>query len=334
MDTDGALPRAWMLLTFGAEREWGGNAGYDDDPTARYRYDNFVPNHKQVESGDVAVLRDRGGLIGVARIGHISAAPGAKTRYRCPVTGCSTGDLKRRRTRRPEFRCKAGHEFDRPVEDEVPCVAYEAELRGFTPTPGALTLEELRGACPRFADMLAMQEIDLASVWARLVATNSAVTRLLAASSHDRSSATLAGAVEEAAQDDPAIWQPVARRIRRGQGRFRQELVLAYGGQCAITGHGPDTVLEAAHIAPHASTGRNASTNGVLLRADLHALFDDGLLAIDPVTRTVAVHQDLAGTPYGQLANQRLRARLDGRVPDQGALTLRWEEFRRCNTSG
>ena len=313
-----------MILTFGAERQWGGNAGYDDDATTRYRYDNFVPNHKRIATGHLALIRDRKGLIGMARIGSISATAGEKTRFRCSVPGCGLVQIKRRASRSPAFRCAEGHEFDTPLQDAVACTAFEAELEEFVPAPGALSFEQMRAACVRFNPQNAMQPIDLEAVLGLLLAANPDVQRLIGGIAAVPPSPV---AVERAAQDDPAVWERVARRIRRGQGRFRQGLVDAYEGRCALTGHGPDSVLEAAHIASHATTGRNAQSNGLLLRADLHALFDDELIAIDPDTGAVRVHASLLGTPYADLQGRVVRPRKGGGQPDADALRTRWERF-------
>jgi hypothetical protein len=61
---------------------------------------------------------------------------------------------------------------------------------------------------------------------------------------------------------------------RRGQRLFRASLIHAYGGQCAITGCGTVDVLEAAHITPYAGRRSDDVRNGILLRADIHTLFD------------------------------------------------------------
>ncbi|HEX2206797.1 MAG TPA: HNH endonuclease signature motif containing protein [Longimicrobium sp.] len=80
----------------------------------------------------------------------------------------------------------------------------------------------------------------------------------------------------EAPDDDPARLAQFARKVRRGQAKFRQNLLKLYGGRCAVSGWAPESVLEAAHILLHADSGLNHSENGILLRADLHILFDDG----------------------------------------------------------
>lgn len=128
----------------------------------------------------------------------------------------------------------------------------------------------------------------------------------------------------EAPDDDPARLAQFARRVRRGQARFRKNLLKLYGWRCAISGWGPESVLEAAHILLHAHTGLNRSENGILLRSDLHSLFDDGLLRIDPSTFTVVLHPSLADTPYWSLNGAPLRPRLNGSEPSREYLRQRW----------
>lgn len=88
---------------------------------------------------------------------------------------------------------------------------------------------------------------------------------------------------------------------RRGQIKFRKALIEAYRGKCAISGCDAVEALEAAHIAPYRGDHSNHVQNGLLLRADLHSLFDLGLLSIDPTGMTVVVASALGGTVYGEL---------------------------------
>jgi len=76
---------------------------------------------------------------------------------------------------------------------------------------------------------------------------------------------------------------------RRGQAKFRAALIAAYEGKCAITGCNAVDALEAAHISPYRGEQTNHLQNGLLLRADLHSLFDLGLLTIEPTTMTIAL---------------------------------------------
>lgn len=78
----------------------------------------------------------------------------------------------------------------------------------------------------------------------------------------------------------------VARaRSRLGQGAFRVMVTDAYQRRCAVTGEKTLPVLEAAHIRPYALSGPNRVSNGLLLRSDLHTLFDLGYITVTPELR-------------------------------------------------
>ena len=74
-------------------------------------------------------------------------------------------------------------------------------------------------------------------------------------------------------------------RGRLGQGGFRVLVTDAYQRRCAITGEKTLPVLEAAHIRPYAEAGPHRIDNGILLRSDLHKLFDLGYVTVTPELR-------------------------------------------------
>ena len=90
-------------------------------------------------------------------------------------------------------------------------------------------------------------------------------------------SGRLAGSIAEAAARYGA---PVTIRPRLGQGAFRVEVTDAYSRRCAITGEKTLPALEAGHIRPYAKSGPHEIRNGLLLRSDLHNLFDLGYLTV------------------------------------------------------
>lgn len=71
-------------------------------------------------------------------------------------------------------------------------------------------------------------------------------------------------------------------RGRLGQGAFRVLVTDAYLRRCAVTGERTLPVLEAAHIKPYAHDGPHLIRNGILLRSDLHKLFDLGYVTVTP----------------------------------------------------
>jgi hypothetical protein len=119
-----------------------------------------------------------------------------------------------------------------------------------------------------------------------------------------------------AAEIEPALsppeqgkreWQIRQVLRRRGQGKFRASLINTYGGRCAISDCDAVDALEAGHVAPYSESVNNAISNGLLLRADLHSLFDLGLLGIHPVEMTVLLSPKLAATSYASLNGKKIR---------------------------
>jgi HNH endonuclease len=80
----------------------------------------------------------------------------------------------------------------------------------------------------------------------------------------------------------PRYGSPVLVRPRLGQGLFSLAVRDAYGGGCAVTHEHSRPVLEAAHIKPYARGGQHAVDNGILLRRDLHRLYDHGYVTVTP----------------------------------------------------
>jgi hypothetical protein len=121
---------------------------------------------------------------------------------------------------------------------------------------------------------------------------------------HDRATASISVAEDFNPSDPIDQRQKAIAAIvrRRGQARFRQALLAAYRSRCAISGCDAVEALEAAHIAPYRGDYTDHVQNGLLLRADLHSLFDLGLVSINPSTMTVVIAAELVGTSYGGLA--------------------------------
>jgi putative restriction endonuclease len=89
------------------------------------------------------------------------------------------------------------------------------------------------------------------------------------------------------AVEEPRYGSDYLIRARLGQGAFRVLVTEAYSRRCAISGERTLPVLEAAHIKPYAKMGPHVVANGLLLRSDLHILFDDGYLTLDEELRVV-----------------------------------------------
>ena len=138
--------------------------------------------------------------------------------------------------------------------------------------------------------------------------------------------------------DDPPIGDEDARRrvrreifARQGQSDFRDSLIHAYRGQCAVTGCTVIPVLEAAHLHPYRGMHTNLVTNGLLLRADIHTLLDYKLLAPEPETRVVVISTRLFGTQYDEFSGRRIaEPAVVTQRPTESVLERVWQEFRQA----
>jgi hypothetical protein len=124
---------------------------------------------------------------------------------------------------------------------------------------------------------------------------------------------SVAQQLDEAGAFDPTEIADGRERVlssivrRRGQPAFRQRLLTAYESRCAITGCDVEAVLDAAHIVPYMGPETNHPGNGLLLRTDLHTLFDLKLVAVDAATMTLLVSSLLDNTCYEQYRGSAIR---------------------------
>jgi len=121
--------------------------------------------------------------------------------------------------------------------------------------------------------------------------------------------------------------EPQLVRPRLGQGTFRVAVTGAYGGACAVTLEHSLPVLEAAHIRPYGEEGTHEVSNGLLLRADLHRLFDAGYVTVTPEHRFVVsrrLEQEWSnGRAYYAMEGREIA--LPGRITDRpDPELLRW----------
>ncbi len=83
----------------------------------------------------------------------------------------------------------------------------------------------------------------------------------------------------------PMFGDPALVRRRLHQGAFRVLITDTYRRHCAVTGEKTLPVLDAAHIRPVADSGVHSVNNGLLLRSDVHTLFDRGYVTVTPEYR-------------------------------------------------
>ena len=89
------------------------------------------------------------------------------------------------------------------------------------------------------------------------------------------------------AEEQARFGEPTLIVPRLGQGAFRISVTDAYGRACAVSGGKVLPALDAAHIRPYALGGTHSVSNGILLRRDIHSVFDAGYVTIDQSHRFV-----------------------------------------------
>ncbi|MDB9492360.1 pentapeptide repeat-containing protein, partial [Dolichospermum circinale CS-534/05] len=116
---------------------------------------------------------------------------------------------------------------------------------------------------------------------------------------------------------------------REGQQEFKEELKETYGYRCLISGCDIEQIIEAAHIIPYRDLNSHDVANGLLLRVDLHRLFDVHLIAIHPITRKVLISEQIA-KDYQDIRGIKIASCLTGEdaTKQQDALRYHYEQ---CN---
>lgn len=124
---------------------------------------------------------------------------------------------------------------------------------------------------------------------------------------------------------EPRYGEPTLIRPRLGQGAFRVLVTDTYDRRCAVTQERTLPALEAAHIRPYAEGGMHEARNGLLLRRDIHSLFDAGYVTVTPnlhfeVSRRIKEEFE-NGRHYYALHGQEIRPPdVASRRPDAAAL--------------
>ena len=137
--------------------------------------------------------------------------------------------------------------------------------------------------------------------------------------------------VNEEEEECEVKWSDSTRQycwslVRPQQAGFRAAVMRAYGARCAITGCETEEALEAAHVVPVYEGGGYAPENGILLRRDIHRLFDLDLVAIDPEGVVVAVSGQTSAD-YKKYVGRKAKLPVEG-GPKACHFNNRWERFK------
>jgi len=330
--------KAWLLLKFGDERQHAGNDGYADQASV-YEYDSNVPNHKQIAEKDYVIICAPEQIIGIARIEKITSEQGEKILKRCPYPSCKSTKIQERAKKKPPYYCtKCRQEFEKPIIGAEPVQKFKAYYGNtFIALNKVITIKELREVCLRYNKQLSMQLIDLDKIKQILLENGIEFPKLLNATDHSEYIEDFKYLKADDSDEDDytskyiptkedsreIVFQQI--RKRRGQSKFRNALRQRYGEKCMISGCQLIDILEAAHISPYRGADDNHPENGLLLRSDLHTLFDLDLLGINPDSLKVELHPKLITSSYQKFVGRKLIcAKLK---PSKPALEIKWLSF-------
>lgn len=260
-------PTAWSCYSRVSESAL--DHSYGDVLGHRYEYDSNVVNHRGITVGDLLLIRDRQLVFGYGVVQSVQRRPGIKFMRRCPH--CEQADLATRKRVLPVHRCNdCGYEFDEPLIKPLDVTEYSASYDGnWIDFPSPAPVRVLDAVYAGRDRQNAIRRLD----WARATAMI-------------RDWSGVEGALhlqllQHAAPLEGGHVEAVVRR-RLNQGRFRERMLERFDGTCAVTGRQPEAVLDAAHLVSYAERPEHRDDGGLLLRADVHRLFDRLLLTIDP----------------------------------------------------
>ena len=243
----------------------------------------MCPTTPSVAAGDVIALWDEAGLIGVSVIEFIKQASGTKDIGRCPR--CGGTSFEARKTMSPTYRCyntACGELFDDPTLETVEVITYRSNhAESWIDLEGILDGPTLRSLCVSPKNQNSFRPLRVNDFRQAISAkTPGDVLHIV-----DSVSNQIAGGHKT---------QVV--RVRLGQAAFRSKLLAEYKEVCAFSGPVPAAALDACHLYRYADVGVHEDQGGLLLRKDLHHLFDAGLITVDPNGR-LALHAKIASFP-------------------------------------
>ncbi len=193
------------------------------------------------------------------------------------------------------------------------------------PAVGPLRAKDFSGGALTVARRLESLGFQVSSPGANPGASQRVSSTFAQAECEARARAESSGAFDPSCIEDARKKTLVSIVVRQGQPAFRNGLLKAYERRCALTDCAVEAVLEAAHICGYMGTETNDVRNGLLLRADLHTLYDRMLITIDPATYEVSISPELKGSEYAALAGKRLRLPKDPKSqPSRDALLTHW----------
>lgn len=322
MVSDGLPPvgehKSWLLTLNLDDHRSQARSTYEDDPAVKYEWSDRSHTMGEPAKGDFIVIRDeKFTVLGMSYVGKVeTSGPFIEEADQCPNCG-KIGNVRPRKKKKPKFRCVptsgCDYEFDVPDVREIPDIYHYTtdHQLGWTELSIASTSSEL--AKFSTTGQSSIRPLDRKKFSAFL---KSKGVR------HKLKVTDLAGKVIEGGH------RVTLTKTRIGQASFRKQLLKSYGEVCAVSGPAPKQALHACHLYSFAKVAKHHDHGGLLLRSDIHKLFDDGLINIDPKTERISVNQLLKGYgEYFRFDNKELHLTRNLTKEQKKWLKERWLHF-------
>jgi hypothetical protein len=292
----------WLCLSKPTELHGRLGEGYSDVDGESYVWKADLPNGRRIEAGHVIAIWDGARLRGVSRIeGEIEEFVELRPEFSCP--SCNQKDVRPRKKLEPRFRCADCYWTGNTPNRENQATRYRRAWfgAGWTEVGHLISADKCRALATQPKSQHSLREMDLAKL-SEILKGEGNFDRLPVA----RRSPHLNGG---------HVLRTVKTRI--GQDSFRKRLLERFGCACAFTGPNHEAALEAAHLYSYAELAVHHEDGGLLLRRDIHRLFDKGLITVDVSRQRIEVAERLGGVPaYGELNGRELAVRLPRRTLD------------------
>lgn len=134
---------------------------------------------------------------------------------------------------------------------------------------------------------------------------------------------------DETAQEVARLKKMIEQLIRPDQRRFSEKVRKIYRNRCAVTGCVTQAALEAAHIKTQKGRDGNSPSNGILLRSDIHCLFDRFLITLSEDGTKIETSPELPDPGYAFLKTVRVARPVGGPAPSAKNIREHREKFRK-----
>jgi hypothetical protein len=285
--------RGWLCLEKDPDSYVAARSGYSDLLGHQYSWDDRVPNAKSLEPGHYIALWDSTSLLGISVIESIEVGSAVKQIGRCP--SCTSTDTRRRKSD-STYKCgKCREVFVTPTTELVEVRTFTADYSAAWIPINGVGADACRALTLSFRSQHSMRPLDMARFEEFRKSLQAKKQEILL-----RRATPISGGHREAVV-----------RTRIGQSAFRERLLSTFGATCIFSGATPPIALHAAHLYRYSDLGKHEIDGGLLMRADLHLLFDDGTLLVEPESKRIHVAPELRRfAAYSQLHGKALTCEL------------------------